>query len=86
MQLGGDLEITWLMFNHCKHVLGWSTMAWQVYDPNYVRVMTIAIYDMQLEDVESQVLMWRALMKLMKANGIHMPQFRGFIIDNVQVN
>jgi hypothetical protein len=61
-------------------------MAWQVYDPNYVRVMTIAIYDMQLEDVESQVLMWRALMKLMKANGIHMPQFRGFIIDNVQVN
>jgi hypothetical protein len=41
------------MFNHCKHVLGWSTMACHVYDPNYVRVMTIAICDMQLENVES---------------------------------
>jgi hypothetical protein len=48
--------------------------------------MTIAICDMQSEDVEFQVLMWRALMKLMKTNGIHMPQFRGFIVDNAQVN
>jgi hypothetical protein len=86
MQLGGDLQRTWLMFNHCIHVLGWSTTAWHVYDPNYARVMTIAICDMQSEDVESQVLMWRTLMKFMKANGIHMPQFKGFIVDNAQVN
>lgn len=25
-------------------------------------------------------------MKLMKTNGIHVPQFRGFIVDNAQVN
>jgi len=45
------------MFNHCKCVSGWTTMACYVYDLNYVKVMTFAICDMQLDDVEFQVLM-----------------------------
>ncbi len=73
MPLGGGLHGTWLMFDHWTRVLVWSTMACHVSDPNYVRVMTVTICDMQLEDVEFQVLMWRAFVKLMNANGVHMP-------------
>jgi hypothetical protein len=54
------LQIVWLMFDHCKHVEGWTTMACHVYDPIYFRVMTIVMFDMQVKDVEFQVLMWGA--------------------------
>jgi hypothetical protein len=46
MQLGGDLENTWMMFDHVKRVQGWMTMACHVYDPIYYKVMSIAIYNM----------------------------------------
>ncbi len=82
MQLGGDLQGVWLIFYHCRRVSGWTTMACHVYDPNYAMVMIVAICDMQLEDVQSQVFMW----KVMKANGVHMPQFKGFMANNVQPN
>jgi hypothetical protein len=29
--------------------------------------------------------MWRALVKVMKGNGVQMPQFKGFMADYVQV-
>jgi hypothetical protein len=48
-------------------------MACHVYDPNYAKVMTIVICDMQLKDVEFQVLIWKAFVKVMKANGFDMP-------------
>jgi hypothetical protein len=54
MQPRGDLQGAWLMFDHCKHVLGWTTMACHVYDPNYAQVMIVAICNMKL-DVESRV-------------------------------
>jgi hypothetical protein len=73
MQLGGDLQGAWLMFNHYKHVLGSTTMACHVYDPNYAKVMTIVVCDMQLKDVEFQVIIWKAFVKVMKANGFDMP-------------
>jgi hypothetical protein len=50
MQLGGDLEHAWIMFNHVKRVKNWTTMACHVYNSVYCRVMTIAVYDMQSED------------------------------------
>jgi hypothetical protein len=40
MQLGGDLENSWLMFDHVKHVQGWTTMAYHVYDLVYCKVMS----------------------------------------------
>jgi hypothetical protein len=43
MQVGGDLQISWLMFDHVKRVRGWTTMAYHVYDSEYCRVMTIAV-------------------------------------------
>jgi hypothetical protein len=42
------------MFDHVKRVVGWTTMAYHVYDPIYGKVMTIAICDMQFEDIKVQ--------------------------------
>jgi hypothetical protein len=52
MQPGGDLENTWLMFDHVKHVQEWTTMACHVYDVAYCKVMTITVCDMQSEDTK----------------------------------
>ncbi len=54
MQLGGDLENTWIMFDHVKHVAGRTTMACHAYDFSYYKMMTIIICDMQFEDIEVQ--------------------------------
>ena len=35
MQLGGDLQDSWLMFDHVKRVNNWTTMACHVYDSQY---------------------------------------------------
>jgi hypothetical protein len=63
MQPKGDSQGTWLMFDHYKRVSGWIIMASHVYNPIYVKVMTIAVYDMQSKDIDSQIFMWRALVK-----------------------
>jgi hypothetical protein len=52
MEPGGDLENTWLMFDHVKHVQEWTTMACHVYDVAYCKVMTITVCDMQSEDTK----------------------------------
>jgi hypothetical protein len=54
MQLGGDLQDVWIMFDHVKRIKKWTTMACHVYDSTYCRVMTIAICDMQLVDAAAQ--------------------------------
>lgn len=69
MQLGKDLQAVWLMFNHYKHVKEWTTMACHVCDPIYFKVLTIVVCDMQVKDVKFQVLMWQALLRVMKTNG-----------------
>jgi hypothetical protein len=46
MQPGGDLLTTWIMFDHIKHVKGWTTFTHHVYDSFYYKVMIIAICDM----------------------------------------
>jgi hypothetical protein len=51
MQPGQDMEDACIMFDHVKRVKLWTTMACHVYNSTYCRVMTIAVYDMQFEDV-----------------------------------
>ena len=46
MQVGGDLQNAWMMFDHVKRVKDWTTMACHVYDSQYKKVMTIAICNM----------------------------------------
>jgi hypothetical protein len=41
MQLGGDLENYWMMFDHVKGVQGWTTMACHVYDLAYCKIMIL---------------------------------------------
>jgi hypothetical protein len=53
MQPGDDLQSAWMIFYHIKQVQGWMTMASHVYDLVYCKVMTIAIRDMQFENMEA---------------------------------
>ena len=86
MQPGGDLENSWLMFDHVKRVRQWTTMACHVYDSTYCRVMTIASCDMQSEDCEAQIVFWRNLNLVMETNGVVEPNFKGFMADSAQAN
>jgi hypothetical protein len=61
MQLSDDLQNAYMMFDHVKHVQGWTTMAYHVYDLVYCKVMTIVICDMQFEDMEAQCILWKKL-------------------------
>jgi hypothetical protein len=54
MQLNDDLQNAWMMFDHVKHVQGWTTMAYHVYDLVYCKVMMIMVYDMQSKDTKVQ--------------------------------
>jgi hypothetical protein len=86
MQPGRDLENSWLMFDHVKRVKEWTTMACHVYNVVYCKVMTIAICDMQSEDIKVQYIMWRELNNLMAKNGVENTNFKGFMVDSAQAN
>jgi hypothetical protein len=66
------------MFDHVKRVKGWTTMA--------CRVMTIAVCDMQSEDVMAQSLLWHGLNKVMHRHGIAKVNFKGFMADSAHAN
>jgi 6-phosphofructokinase len=86
MQFSDDLQNMWMMFNHVKRVQGWMTMACHMYDLIYCKVMTIMICDMQFEDMEAQCILWRKLNIVAKKKRLGMPFFKGFMVDNAQVN
>lgn len=46
MQLGGNLQDAWMIFDDIKHVSDGTTMACHMYDSMYCRSMTVAICDM----------------------------------------
>ena len=48
MQLGRDLEYVWIMSNHIKRVINWTTMACHIYNATYHRVMTIVCCDFSI--------------------------------------
>ena len=58
MQSGGSLEWAWMIFDHAKRVKDWTVLACHVYDPDFRRITTITICDMQSEDSNSQCLLW----------------------------
>ena len=86
MQLGGDLENSWIMFDHVKQVRSWTTMACHVYDSTYCHVMTIAVCDMQFEDVGALSIIWKNLNTLMAQHGVDKVNFKGFIADSAQAS
>ncbi len=52
----------------------------------YCKVMSIAIYDMQSEDIEAQCILWRKLNATILKKGVANPNFKGFMADNAQAN
>ncbi len=60
------MEQSWMMFGHVKQVDGWTTIACHIYEHVYCcKVMTIVIYDMQLETIKAQCVLWAKLDKVM---------------------
>ena len=78
---GGDMENSWIMFDHVKRVRNWTTMACHVYDSQYCKVLTIACCDIQLEDGTTQTLFWDNLNVVMAENGVSKVNFKGFMAD-----
>lgn len=86
MQSKGDLENSWIMFDHVKHVIGQTTMVCHVYDLTYCKIVTIAIFDMQFENIEAQQIMWTKLNHTILKHRNREPNFKGFMADNAQAN
>jgi hypothetical protein len=86
MQSGGNLENSWIMFDHVKRVRSWTTMACHVYDSTYCRVITIAVCDMQSQDFAAQSVVWKNLNALMAQHGVDKVNFKGFMADSAQAN
>jgi hypothetical protein len=65
-----------MMFDHVKRVQNWTTMAYHVYNLVYRKVMTIVIYDMQLENNKAQFILWRQLNIVVLKKGLLIPILR----------
>jgi hypothetical protein len=48
--------------------------------------MTIAVCDMQSEDVAAQSVVWKNLNVVMARHGVHSVNFKGFMADSAQAN
>ena len=86
MKVGGDMDNSWIMFDHIKRLKNWTTIACHVYDSRYCKVLTIVCCDMQSEDGLVQILFWKNLNSVMAKNGVPNVNFKGFITDSVQAN
>ena len=74
------------MHDHVKRMEGWTTMGIHVYDPEFWKVVTIAICDMQCEAQDAQVQMWQSLLQVMEVHGYSNITFKGFMADSAQAN
>ena len=86
MQVEGDIENSWIMFDHVKCLKNWTTMVCYVYDSRYYKVLTIVYYDMQFEDGAAQILFWKNLNFIMAENGVSNVNFKGFMADSAPTN
>ena len=82
MQLGGDLQFAWIMFDHVKRVVGWTSLGAHVYDLVYCKVMTICVCDMMCEMADAQEQMWVSMLALLRQHGLEDVNFKGFMADN----
>jgi hypothetical protein len=86
MQLGGDLQNAWIMFDHVKRVKRYTTFVCHVSDSYYCKVMTIAFCDMMSETHDAQAYLWHGLNGVMAEHGVHNVNFKGFMADIAQIN
>jgi hypothetical protein len=81
MQPERDVQNSWIMFDHVKHIEHWIIMAYHVYDPTYYKVMTITICNMQFENTIAQQIMWMKLNATMLKHGFHKLNSKRFMAD-----
>ena len=86
MQPGSDLELAWIMFDHMKRVVGWTSLGAHVYDPVFCKVMTICVCDMMHEMADAQEQMWLSMIDLLSRHGVENVNFKGFMADSAQAN
>jgi hypothetical protein len=48
--------------------------------------MTIAVCNMQSEDADAQIVLWKNLNDVMARHNIPEPKFKGFMANSAQVN
>lgn len=53
MNVGGDISNSWIIF--VKRLKNWTTLAYYIYNTKYYKVLIFACYDMQYEDVTTQL-------------------------------
>jgi len=86
MQAKRDRQNGWMMFHYMRHMDKWSTMACHMYNLQYKKVMTIAIFNMQSKDIRVQIQFWRILNVVMSIYKVDHPNFKGFMVDSAKAN
>ena len=86
MQKGGNLQSEFIIFDHVKRVLFWTTLGAHVYDLVHCKVMTICVCDMKSEMADHQKQMWMSLIAVMEKHGVKDVNFAGFMADSAQAN
>jgi hypothetical protein len=74
------------MFDHVKRMKDWTTFGAHVYDPEYRKVMTIAICDMQSEKADAQERVWLSMLIVLETHSVINVNFKGFMCDSAHAN
>jgi hypothetical protein len=61
-------------------------MGVHIYDPEYCKVITIAVCDMQSESSDAQTQVWLSMLNILDKNGMSNVNFKGFMCDSTQAN
>ena len=83
MQLGGDLQDAWIIFDHVERAKCYTSFACHVYDLCYCKVMTIALCDTMSKTHDARVYLWHGLNGVMTKHGVHNVIFKGFMVESV---
>ena len=72
MQLDGDLQDVWIMFDHMKRVKCYTTFARHVYDFCYSKVKIIVLCDMKSEIHDAQTYLWHGFNNIITVTHLSM--------------
>ena len=86
MQSIGGLENKYVMFDHMQILKDWKILGVHVYDPEYYKIMTIVVCDMQSEKENAQEHIWLLMLTVLEKHGINSANFTGFVSDKAQTN
>ena len=86
MQVEGDMENAWILFDHVNRLKDKTTLACHVYNSKNCKVLTIACCDLQYEDGVAQTFFWENLNSVMSENGVLKVYFKGIITYSAQAN